>query len=102
MALRVGGGYAEQADQRARHPANSRRSLGWRMRRVLAWAEMFALFALLYVGIPWAGLTVDRVLGITALPSPARWVRSGPLVLGIPGLAWCFPPVAGHGRRTPI
>src|SRR2546430_11771967 len=71
------------------------------MRRIVAWSEMFALFVLLYVGITWAGLTVDRFLGIPAWPSPARWIGMVLLVLGIAGLAWCFALFARIGRGTP-
>src|SRR5437588_90124 len=38
------------------------------MNRILAWLEMFGLFALLYVGIPYAGLRIDRILGLPPLP----------------------------------
>src|SRR2546427_7994240 len=71
------------------------------MRRILAWSEMFALFVLLYVGIPWAGLTVDRFLGIPTWPSPVRWIGMVLLALGIAGLAWCFALFARIGRGTP-
>ncbi|TLZ46569.1 MAG: hypothetical protein E6K19_00855, partial [Methanobacteriota archaeon] len=58
--------------------------------RVGAWAEMVALFLLLYAGVPWAGLQIDRVLAIPPWPSPLPWFGLGGCLLGFAGLGWCF------------
>src|SRR5437667_10734382 len=60
------------------------------MKRILAWSEMFVLFVLLYIGIPWAGLTIDGLLRIPPWPSPVRWLGPILLVVGLAGLGWCF------------
>jgi protein-S-isoprenylcysteine O-methyltransferase Ste14 len=69
--------------------------------RVGAWAEMVALFLLLYVGVPWAGLQIDRVLAIPPWPSPLPWLGLGLCILGFAGLGWCFLLLARVGRGTP-
>ena len=71
------------------------------MKRILAWSEMLVLFVLLYVGIPWAGLTIDGFLRIPAWPSPVRWVGLILLVVGLAGLVWCFALFVRVGRGTP-
>lgn len=70
-------------------------------RRALAWSEVGVAFVFLYVGIPWAGLQLDRLLGLLPLPSPLPWVGLGLLVLGAIGLAWCFALFVRRGRGTP-
>ena len=55
------------------------------MKRILAWSEMLVLFVLLYVGIPWAGLTIDGLLKIPPWPSPVRWIGPILLVVGLAG-----------------
>src|SRR5206468_10586189 len=72
------------------------------MKRILAWSEMFVLFVLLYIGIPWAGLTIDGLLRIPPWPSPVRWIGPILLVVGLAGLAWCFALFVLVGRGTPI
>ena len=71
------------------------------MKRILAWSEMLVLFVLLYVGIPWAGLTIDGLLRIPPWPSPVRWIGPILLVVGLAGLAWCFALFVRVGRGTP-
>jgi len=71
------------------------------MKRILAWSEMFVLFVLLYVGIPWTGLTIDGFLRIPPWPSPVRWIGAVLLVVGLVGLAWCFALFVRVGRGTP-
>ena len=71
------------------------------MKRILAWSEMFVLFVLLYVGIPWTGLTIDGFLRISPWPSPVRWIGAVLLVVGLVGLAWCFALFVRVGRGTP-
>jgi len=71
------------------------------MKRILAWSEMLVLFVLLYVGIPWAGLTIDGLLKIPPWPSPVRWIGPILLVVGLAGLAWCFALFVRVGRGTP-
>src|SRR5207247_10757652 len=71
------------------------------MKRILAWSEMLVLFVLLYIGIPWAGLTIDGFLRIPAWPSPVRWVGLILLVVGLAGLVWCFALFVRVGRGTP-
>ena len=70
-------------------------------RRALAWAEMILLFALLYAGIPWAGLQLDRFFGIPPWPAPIPWLGFGLFVFGVAGLVWCFVLFARVGRGTP-
>src|SRR5882762_4259489 len=71
------------------------------MKRIVAWSEMFVLFVLLYVGIPWAGLTIDGFLRISLWPLPVRWLGVALLVAGLTGLAWCFALFVRIGRGTP-
>ena len=72
------------------------------MSRGLApWLEMAALFTALYVGIPFAGLQLDRGLALAPWPLPIRAVGGIFLVLGIAGLAWCFALFVRVGRGTP-
>jgi protein-S-isoprenylcysteine O-methyltransferase Ste14 len=71
------------------------------MKRILAWSEMFVLFVLLYVGIPWTGLTIDGFLRIPPWPSPVPWIGAMLLVVGLAGLAWCFALFVRVGRGTP-
>src|SRR5437773_9902358 len=71
------------------------------MKRILAWSEMLVLFVLLYVGIPWAGLTIYGSRRIPAWPSPVRWVGLILLVVGLAGLVWCFALFVRVGRATP-
>ena len=70
-------------------------------RRIVAWSEMAVLFALLYIGVPWAGLQVDRWLGIPAWPWPLPWLGLGLFAIGVIGLGWCFALFARVGRGTP-
>lgn len=70
-------------------------------RRAIAWSEMVVLFFLLYVGVPWVGLQVDRLAGIPAWPFPIPWLGLGLMIVGFAGLAWCFSLFAGVGRGTP-
>ena len=71
------------------------------MRRIVAWSEMFLLFVLLYIGIPWTGLTFDAFLRIPPWPSPIRWIGLLLLAFGLAGLAWCFALFVRVGRGTP-
>ena len=71
------------------------------MKRILAWSEMFVLFVLLYVGIPWTGLAIDGFLRIPPWPSPVPWIGAMLLVVGLAGLAWCFALFVRVGRGTP-
>jgi protein-S-isoprenylcysteine O-methyltransferase Ste14 len=71
------------------------------MKRLVAWAEMFVLFALLYGGIPLAGLQLDRILAIPSLPFLARGIGLVFLAVGVAGLAWCFALFSRLGRGTP-
>lgn len=68
---------------------------------VRAWAEMVALFFLLYVGVPWAGLQIDRALSVPRWPSPFPWLGLGLFLVGLAGLGWCFVLFARIGRGTP-
>src|SRR6266487_2977416 len=70
-------------------------------RRIVAWSEMAVLFALLYIGVPWAGLQVDRWLGIPAWPWPLPWLGLGLFAIGVAGLGWCFALFVRVGRGTP-
>src|SRR5712692_7191351 len=71
------------------------------MKRTLAWLEMFALFTALYVGIPLAGLQLDRWIALPPWPLPVQAAGVILLVLGIAGLAWCFALFVNVGRGTP-
>src|SRR5205809_275901 len=71
------------------------------MNRILAWLEMFGLFALLYVGIPYAGLWIDRILGLSPLPIFVRGLGLILLSVGVAILAWCFALFSRVGRGTP-
>lgn len=69
-------------------------------RRIVAWAEISLLFAALYLGVPLAGLSIDRGLGLPTLPTVVRFVGLFFLLVGLAGLAWCFSLFAG-ARGTP-
>ncbi len=71
-------------------------------RRIVAWGEMAVLFALLYVGVPWAGLQVDRWLAIPPWPSPIPWLGLAIFAIGAVGLGWCFALFVRVGRGTLI
>lgn len=90
MPLRVGGRYARPGH-----------GIGIRMRRTVAWSEMLVLFTVLYVGIPWVGLTIDRALGVPSWPAPIRWIGLLLVFVGVAGLAWCFALFVRIGRGTP-
>lgn len=65
------------------------------------WATMMALFLVLYAGIPWAGLQIDRALRIPPWPFPLPWFGFVVFLLGLAGLAWCFVLFVRVGRGTP-
>ena len=69
-------------------------------RRIVAWAEISLLFAALYLGVPLAGLSIDRGLGLQTLPTVVRFAGFFLLLVGLAGLAWCFSLFAG-ARGTP-
>jgi len=71
------------------------------IRRSIAWLEMLALFTVLYVGIPVAGLQIDRFLALPSWPLPVQAFGLLLLFLGIAGLAWCIALFARIGRGTP-
>lgn len=70
-------------------------------RRALAWSEVVLAFSLLYVGIPWSGLQLDRLLGVSALPPPVSVIGIAFLSAGAAGIAWCFTLFVRRGRGTP-
>src|SRR5437867_8286762 len=69
-------------------------------RRVVAWAEISLVFLALYLGVPLAGLTLDRGLGLPEFPVALRFAGLVFLFVGLTGLAWCFSLFAG-ARGTP-
>ncbi len=69
-------------------------------RRIVAWAEISLLFFALYLGVPLAGLTIDRGVSLATLPVPVRLAGLVFLLAGLAGLAWCFSLFAG-ARGTP-
>jgi protein-S-isoprenylcysteine O-methyltransferase Ste14 len=69
-------------------------------RRIVAWAEISLVFLALYLGVPLAGLSIDRGLGLEALPTFVRLLGFAFLLVGVAGLAWCFSLFAG-ARGTP-
>ena len=69
-------------------------------RRIVAWAEISILFLALYLGVPLAGLTLDRGLSLATLPIPLRLAGFAFLLVGLTGLAWCFSLFA-RARGTP-
>lgn len=70
-------------------------------RSSVAWLEMFALFLVLYAGIPFAGLQIDRILALPSWPLPIRVAGIILLAFGVAGLAWCIGLFARIGRGTP-
>jgi len=71
-------------------------------RRIVAWAEISIVFLALYLGVPLAGLTIDRGLGLATLPVPLRFAGLAFLLVGLGGLAWCFSLFArAHGTPNP-
>lgn len=70
-------------------------------RRALAWGEIAFAFFLLYAGVPWVGLQLDRLFRIPPLPEPIRWIGLPFLIVGAAGLAWCFSLFVRRGRGTP-
>ncbi len=69
-------------------------------RRIVAWAEISLVFLALYLGVPLAGLTIDRGLGLPSFPIALRLAGFAFLFVGFAGLAWCFSLFAG-ARGTP-
>lgn len=69
-------------------------------RRIVAWAEISLVFLALYLGVPLAGLSIDRGFGLAALPTLVRGAGIAFLLVGLAGLAWCFSLFAG-ARGTP-
>src|SRR5881296_273684 len=69
-------------------------------RRVVAWAEVSIVFLALYLGVPLAGLTIDRGLGLPTIPVAVRFAGLPFLLVGLAGLAWCFSLFAG-AKGTP-
>src|SRR5881397_1503245 len=69
-------------------------------RRIVAWAEISLVFLALYLGVPLAGLSIDRGLGLATLPTVVRLAGLVFLFVGLTGLAWCFSLFAG-ARGTP-
>jgi len=69
-------------------------------RRIVAWAEISLVFLALYLGMPLAGLTIDRGLSLAPLAIPIRLAGFAFLLVGLAGLAWCFSLFAG-ARGTP-
>src|SRR5437870_6166925 len=69
-------------------------------RRIVAWAEISLVFLALYLGVPLAGLSLDRGLGLPTLPTFVRFAGVVFLGIGLGGLAWCFSLFAG-ARGTP-
>ncbi len=69
-------------------------------RRIVAWAEISLVFLALYLGVPLAGLTIDRGLGLPAFPVALRLAGFVFLPIGLVGLGWCFSLFAG-ARGTP-
>ena len=69
--------------------------------RATAWLESVGLFLLLYLGVPAAGLTADRILGWPPLPELLRWLGTIPLAVGAAAIAWCFSLFVRVGRGTP-
>ncbi len=67
----------------------------------MAWLEMFVLFLVLYTGIPFGGLQIDRILALPPWPLPFRVIGVVLLALGIAGLAWCIALFVRIGRGTP-
>src|SRR2546430_17210551 len=64
-------------------------------RRVVAWAEVSIVFLALYLGVPLAGLTIDRGLGLPTIPVAVRFAGLPFLLVGLAGLAWGFSPFPG-------
>lgn len=69
--------------------------------RSVAWVESVGLFLALYVGLPFAGLSLDALLRWPSLPPILRPLGLGPLALGAAGIAWCFLLFVRVGRGTP-
>src|SRR2546426_7876547 len=69
-------------------------------RRIVAWAEISIVFLALYLGVPLAGLTIDRGLGLPTVPVALRFAGVPFLLVGSAGLAWCFSLFA-RARGTP-
>src|SRR3989475_13298963 len=59
-------------------------------RRLVAWSEISIVFLALYLGVPLAGLTIDRGLGLPTFPVALRFAGFAFLLFGLGGLAWCF------------
>src|SRR2546422_11172651 len=75
-------------------------------RRVVAWAEVSIVFLALYLGVPLAGLTIDRGLGLPTIPVAVRFAGLPFLLVGLAGPAWGFSPFSGapgtpHPRLPP-
>ncbi len=69
-------------------------------RRIVAWVEISIVFLALYLGVPLAGLTIDRGLGLPTFPVAFRLAGFVFLLVGLGGLAWCFSLFA-RARGTP-
>ncbi|MGI0149197.1 MAG: methyltransferase family protein [Thermoplasmata archaeon] len=62
---------------------------------------MVVVFLVLYIGVPWVGLQIDRTLRIPSWPLPIQWLGLILLIVGVAGLAWCFVLFDRVGRGTP-
>ncbi len=59
-------------------------------RRIAAWSGSAILFTALYVGVPLAGLAIDRAIGLSPLSLAIRLLGPPLLFVGVIGLVWCF------------
>lgn len=67
----------------------------------MAWLESIVLFLALYLGVPVAGWSFDRLLAWPPLPDVVRWLGLVPLAVGAIGVAWCFTLFVRVGGGTP-
>jgi len=69
-------------------------------RQIVAWSGIATLFAILYAGVPFAGLAIDHAVGLGPLPFAVRLFGPVLLFAGLAGLSWCFTLFA-RARGTP-
>lgn len=69
--------------------------------RAGAWVQTFVLFGILYAGIPWTGIQIDRLLRLPPWPAPVSWVGLTLVAVGVSVLGWCLVLFARVGNGTP-
>ena len=71
-------------------------------RRIVAWAEISLVFLALYLGVPLAGLTIDRGLGLPAFPIALRLASFALLFVALVAFPQGLPALFARFERKAI